>query len=108
MLSLSFTFSLELFALEKVSCHVIMTLKKSYGKTLVPKTGGFLPRISEKLRPLASKHKSEPSWKLILQRQVSVQLTMALAEPGTGVSCLDSAAQQRGGDSCPSCLFGPQ
>ena len=57
-----------------------MTLKKSYGKTLVPKTGGFLPRISEKLRPLASKHKSEPSWKLILQRQVSVQVTMALAD----------------------------
>ena len=46
----------------------------------MPKTGGFLPRISEKLRPLASKHKSEPSWKLILQFQVSVQVTMVLAD----------------------------
>ena len=35
-------------------------------------------------------------------------LTMALGEPGTGVSTLGSAAQQRGGDSCLSCLFGPR
>ena len=64
--------------MEKVSCYVIMTVKKSYGKAHVSKTRAFLPRISGKLRPLASKHKSEPSWKLILQPQVSVQLIMAL------------------------------
>ena len=47
---------LGLFALGKITCHIIKTLGQPCGDAHTAKNCGFLPTASKKLRPAANSH----------------------------------------------------
>lgn len=63
--------SLELPDLQEAICHVMRTFKQPYGEIHVTRNWGLLS-TSKDLKPPANSQMSEPSWKLILQTQLSL------------------------------------
>lgn len=70
-----FAFSLGALTLREVRSHVIRTLKQPHGEDHVRKNWTFLPTASKELRIPANGYVSEPSSKMMVQPQASLQMT---------------------------------
>lgn len=80
---------LGLFALGKITCHIIKTLGLPCGDAHTAKNCGFLPTASKGLGPFAKSHVSEPSWDHISQLQSS------LPDPEPPLNCSQKPGPQK-------------